>query len=117
VTVTSAAGTPLTVSNITALSITQNSAVITWTTNVSADSLVEYGTSSAYGSTSLPPGTGSVINRAINHSVNLTSLLPSTTYHYRVKSTDASGNTATSTDNTFVTTLRKLVPVAPLMTN
>src|SRR5439155_9261119 len=37
------------------------------------------------------------------HSVTLSGLTPSTTYHYRVLSTDAAGNPATSGDFTFTT--------------
>jgi len=42
--------TPPTISNISAGSITQTSATITWTTNENADSKVDYGTTTNYGS-------------------------------------------------------------------
>ena len=38
-----------------------------------------------------------------SHSVTLSNLTPSTTYYYRVKSTDASNNTATSAEYNFTT--------------
>src|SRR5690606_16711006 len=38
------------------------------------------------------------------HSVGLTGLQPSTTYHFRVRSRDAAGNPTTSPDGTFTTT-------------
>ena len=59
---------------------------------------VAYGTTAAYGSTT-------PLNSAFttSHSVNLTGLLPSTTYHYQVLSSDSQGNLATSSDFTFTT--------------
>lgn len=89
--------TPPVISAVTSSSITSSSAVITWTTNESSNSVVEYGLTTSYGST--------VTNATMvtSHSVSLTSLTASTLYHYRVKSTDAAGNTATSTDYTFTT--------------
>src|SRR5207244_3834968 len=50
-------------------------------------------------------GSSSTLNTALvtSHSVSLTGLLASTTYHYRVKSRDAAGNLQTSGDFTFTT--------------
>jgi beta-lactamase superfamily II metal-dependent hydrolase len=89
--------TPPVISAVTASSITSSSAVITWTTDEASNSVVEYGLTTSYGYT--------VTNATMvtSHSVSLTSLTASTLYHYRVKSTDAANNTATSTDYTFTT--------------
>jgi beta-glucanase (GH16 family) len=78
--------------------ITTNSATVTWNTNESSNSQVEYGTTTSY-------GTSTTLNSSLvtNHSVNLTGLNASTVYHYRVKSRDASNNLATSADYTFTT--------------
>jgi hypothetical protein len=85
-------------SSITGTGISANSATITWTTNESADSQVEYGLTTAYGtSTTLNS------NLVLSHSVTLTGLTASTVYHYRVKSKDAAGNLATSADYSFTT--------------
>jgi hypothetical protein len=74
------------------------SAVISWATGEPATSQVEYGPTTTYGlSTSLDPALRT------SHSQALSSLNPSTTYHYRVKSTDAAGNAAVSGDSTFTT--------------
>ncbi len=74
------------------------SALVTWTTDEAATSLVDYGVSSAYGLSASAPG------RAQSHAVPLAGLLPSTLYHYSVSSTDAAGNGPTrSTDATFTT--------------
>jgi hypothetical protein len=71
-------------------------ATITWTTDVAADSQVQYGTTTAYGSTS-------ALNMTLvtSHSVKLSGLTRLTTYHYRVLSRNAAGNLAVSGDYTF----------------
>jgi len=90
--------TPPTISNVQASSITSSGATITWTTDEASSSVVEYGTTTGYGSTATGP------NDVTSHSVALSGLNAGTTYHYRVKSADSSGNTATSSDYTFTTT-------------
>src|SRR5256885_8812612 len=54
--------------------------------NEAADSQVEYGTTTVYGSST-------TLNTFLvtSHSINVAGLLPSTTYHYRVKSHDEIG--------------------------
>ena len=88
-------------SNIQATSISTSGATITWTTNENATSRVEYGLTSGYGT--LSAADGSADNTS--HSVALSSLTAGTMYHYRVVSADVLGNTAISTDNTFVTVI------------
>ncbi len=88
---------PPVISAVTASSITSSGATITWTTDESSSSVVEYGLTNAYGSTS----TGA--SGVTSHSVPLTGLAANTVYHYCVKSTDASGNLAVSPDHTFQT--------------
>ena len=95
--------TPPTISNVQVIDITETSATITWTTDEPADSTVEYGTTTSYGSTEYDP------TLVTSHSITLTGLSPGTTYHFRVKSTDAAGNTAVSGDYTF-TTLESTTP-------
>jgi phosphodiesterase/alkaline phosphatase D-like protein len=90
--------TPPTLSAISAGSITSSSVTISWTTNESADTQVQYGATSAYGSSTALDTT-----LTTTHSERLTGLTPSMTYHYRVLSKDAAGNLATSGDNTFIT--------------
>jgi parallel beta-helix repeat protein len=91
--------TPPVISAISSGSITSSGATITWTTNEPADTQVQYGTTSSYGS-STPLNTSLITS----HSAGLSGLSPSTTYHFRVLSRDAAGNLAQSADNTFVTT-------------
>ncbi|MBI4395740.1 MAG: fibronectin type III domain-containing protein [Elusimicrobia bacterium] len=90
--------TPLTISSVGAVGITSSAATVTWTTNNSADTQVEYGPTTAYGSSS--PLNSTLVT---NHSVTLSGLNPLTLYHYRVKSRDAGGNLAVSEDFTFTT--------------
>ncbi|MCK4560361.1 MAG: metallophosphoesterase [Calditrichia bacterium] len=73
-------------------SVTQTSMVISWQTDIASDSEVDYG---------LTENHGSIIrdtSKVTIHSLELTGLTPSTTYHYQVKS----GET-TSEDNNFQT--------------
>ncbi len=90
--------TPPVISDVQATSITQDSAVIQWTTDEASDSVVEYGTSS--GNYTHSSSDSAMVTA---HSVSLSGLTASTTYYYRVKSTDASDNTANSTEYQFTT--------------
>jgi len=84
------------ISSVQASSVTGTSAVISWTTNVSTDSKVNYGTSEVYGSTKTHSSS------VTSHTITLTGLSPATTYHYQVQSTGSNG-TAVSGDYTFTT--------------
>lgn len=90
--------TPPIASNIQATNITQTGATITWTTNEPADSNVDYGLTSSYGSSS-----GIDPTLKTSHSMTLSSLTAGTLYHYRVTSKDAAGNLTSSADFTFTT--------------
>ncbi len=89
---------PPTISNIQAVSVTHNSATITWITNKNSDSQLEYGLTTSYGNS-----TALNASMLTGHSVSLSGLNPATTYHYRVKSKDASSNLAISEDHTLTT--------------
>ncbi len=75
----------------------ETGATIDWTTDEGATSVLKYGTTTAYGTT-----TSSTL-LVTSHSVDVSSLTCGTTYHYQVASTDSSGNPATSADQTFDT--------------
>lgn len=78
--------------------ITSSSASVTWTTDQLAEGYVEYGTTNAYGSeTSLQT------DFALSHMAPVSGLSANMTYHYRIHSRDASGNTMVTPDNTFMT--------------
>ena len=94
------------ISNV-ASSATSSGATITWTTDETATSQVEYGTSISYGSATTEDTT-----LTTSHSVDITGLSASLVYHYRVKSKDASNNQAISDDDdTFTTTADTTGPV------
>ncbi len=90
-------GAPV-ISSVAASNITSTSAVISWTTDQASSSLVNYGTSNAYGSSS-------ALNAALvtNHSVMLSGLTPGVTYDYDVVSANASSTSSTSANFTFAT--------------
>lgn len=95
---TTAPTLPIIITGPSTSNITGTSAVITWQTDEPSTSQVEYGLTSSYGSN------GSASGFTINHSVTLTSLTSTTTYHYRVLSTDTCGNgPSVSGDFTFTT--------------
>ncbi len=87
-----------TISAVASTNITGNSATITWTTNEPATSQVNYGLTTSYGAT-----TTLDTNLVTSHSVLVSGLSPSTTYHYRVRSKDAAGNEKVGTDSKFTT--------------
>ncbi len=87
-----------TITNVSSGMPDETSATITWLTNESATSRVEYGTTLGYGETTVLDA-----NLVTSHSVDFSGLQPDTTYHYRVISTDANGNEAISSDYTFKT--------------
>ena len=76
---------------------TSNNSTITWSTDEPSTSLVNYGLSDSYGSTE------SNSTLVTSHSIFLTGLSSSTTYHFSVTSEDNSTNSASSDDDTFTT--------------
>ena len=88
---------PPVISSISSGTPTTTAATITWTTDENASSKVVYGATSGYGSAS------SSASLVTSHSIGVIGLTPSTLYHYAVVSADVSGNTSTSTDQTFTT--------------
>ncbi|TMF02898.1 MAG: hypothetical protein E6I52_08655 [Chloroflexi bacterium] len=78
--------------------LTSTSARITWITDVLADGQVEYGPTASY-------GRATPIDTRVDwrHDMQLTGLAAASTYHYRVRSRDATGALAVSADQTFFT--------------
>src|SRR5262249_39299130 len=101
--ITSAGGggsdsTPPNIGGVFADNATSTRARIAWSTNEPANSQVEYGITTAYGSqTTLDT------SMVTSHSQALSGLIASTVYNYRVKSRDAAGNLASSDNFTFTT--------------
>ncbi|MGE3272092.1 MAG: fibronectin type III domain-containing protein [Chloroflexota bacterium] len=85
------------ISGVDVTNIARRSATVRWTTNEAATHRVEYGTTPALGSVKTASG------RSTSHAVGLSGLTANTTYHYRVVTADAAGNTAVSDVRTFTT--------------
>jgi phage-related protein len=87
------------ISHITVNLIGPTSVQITWQTDVAADTLVQYGLTSAYGQQSALDPTPVTF-----HAVTLTALQPQTNYYFSVSSTSAlSGQNSTIGGQTFNT--------------
>ncbi|WDT71319.1 MAG: fibronectin type III domain-containing protein [Candidatus Manganitrophus sp.] len=86
------------ISGMGAVNITAGGALISWSTNEPSDTQIEYGTTTAFGSF-----TAIVPTLVTAHAQSLSGLLPSTLYHYRVRSRDAAGNLAVSNNGSFTT--------------
>jgi len=100
------------ISSVTSSAITDNSATILWTTNEPSDSVVEYGLTTSYGS-STPLNTALVTS----HSTGLSGLSAGTLYHYRVKSRDGAQNVAVSPDNVLTTSAPDTTPPVVTLTS
>jgi len=74
-------------------------ATIEWKTDEAASSTVEYGLNTKYGLSA--EGAGATKDHKVAFSSEL--LIPGVTYHFRVKSADATGNVGTGGDDTFKT--------------
>lgn len=102
--------TPPVISNVQATGVSTNSATVTWATNEASSSWVDYGSTTSYGAAS---NDGSFVTA---HSIALTGLSADTTYHYRVRSIDAAGNSSSSSDLTFRTVALPTDTTAPTVT-
>lgn len=86
------------ISGVSANVVSGSTAVITWQTDITSTSQVDYGTTAQYGSES-------VVNASAvtNHSITLQGLTSKTTYHCRAKSKGSNWSSAVSSDLTFTT--------------
>jgi len=86
------------ISNVSAVP-GSTTAVITWNTAVPATAKVKYGLSSAYGKLSVTDSSA-----RLSHSITLTGLTVSSTYHFRPISKDSDAISVNGKDYTFTTT-------------
>ena len=94
----SGAPNPLSITNVQASTPTTTGFLVSWATNVAANSSIDYGKTASYGSsTTVDPV------MVTSHQAALTNLSIGTLYHFRVRSTDASNGSALSGDMTFAT--------------
>ena len=98
--------TPPNITNVAFRDVTSNSARITWTTDDPSTSQVDYGFTTSYGSTTTLDA-----NLVTDHSINLTGLLSSQLYHFRVRSKNAVGLEGVSGDYAFTTGVDTTPPV------
>ena len=89
------------ISSLTAGMLAPTSVMISWNTN-------ELTTGSVYFSTTTPVNTNTATTLgtttlSLAHALNLTALFPNTTYYFVVVSKDGANNTATSTEQSFIT--------------
>lgn len=89
------------ISGVSISALTSTSAAVNWTTNEAATSKVYYGTTTPLNLASA--GTASSAVLSTSHSIPLSGLVASTTHYYVLESKDAANNTATSTEQNFVT--------------
>ena len=90
---------PIIVTGPVAKSVTSNSAMIEWETDEISDGRVDYGLDTNLGSYIIH------IEDLILHQLFLTNLKPTTTYYYKVSSTDPSSNGPTESEIFSFTTL------------
>jgi peptidoglycan hydrolase-like protein with peptidoglycan-binding domain len=88
---------PPVISAISFASSATTNVIVTWTTNEPATSQINYGSTISYGSAS------SSAAFVTSHTMTLTGLTASTTYHFQIQSVDSQGNTATSSDQIIAT--------------
>lgn len=96
--------TPPAISNIQTAAPSSRSVRITWQTNEPSTASVEYGPTASYGTRVDDVG------YALEQGVTLTGLTAGATYHYRVRSSDTTGNEAASADGTFTVANGTAVP-------
>lgn len=88
----------------TVTAVGQNSATVSWDTDVASNSQTEYGLSSSYGLVASDPA------EVTHHSLELSSLTAESVYHLRVTSAAAGYTSAVSSDVVFTTA--PLTPIA-----
>ncbi|MDD5221106.1 MAG: fibronectin type III domain-containing protein, partial [Candidatus Pacebacteria bacterium] len=101
------------ISSVSASGLKENSATITWTTNEAADSFVEFSTSTGF-------ITGTLQGKFVfetSHSVTLSGLTSETTYYYKVRSADSSGNVTVSSEYSFSTIVSSADVTPPTISN
>src|SRR5260370_18345257 len=101
VTANNGSGSPTTlaISGVQATAPTTSGFQVSWSTNLAANSIVDYGITASYGSST--PTNNTMFTR---HQVPVPAFAAGKLYHFRVRSTDASNSNATSPDMTLTTT-------------
>jgi len=87
------------IGTIEVTSLSDNTAVITWVTDVPSDSKIDFGITNYQMSSSSSEST-------LNHLIEITGLASNRTYTYRISSTNSDGTTFASVGETFTTLTR-----------
>lgn|GEM_PF-1125702 len=87
------------ISNMTVKNVTPYSATIAWDTNVETETVINWGTTTAYGEKRGKSGTSKV------HELAVDSLLDNQEYHYQILAKDETGNEVADTDKIVRTPL------------
>ena len=103
---------------ITSTVTSQTSPTVTWNTlNDASTSWVDWGVTTSYELGNATSGSPFGNNTLVTlHSVKMSSLTTGTVYHYRVRSSDALGNTSVSADQTYKVAEPPAVPVVSVAT-
>ena len=102
---------PPAIYNVMVVGVTDTSAMVVWTTDEEANSALDYGLTTAYGSSKLDPSFTTA------HSMALTGLAPTTTYHLQVSSRDHAGNPPAYSGDTVFTTIATPDTIPPAISN
>lgn len=87
-----------TITNVEVGGITDTSATVTWNSDVSAYSYINYGVTESYG---VIIGKEDAVTQ--NHTITMAGLSPSTTYYFRARIKDISGNYSLGSSGSFTT--------------
>jgi len=95
---------PPEIKKVEILEVSENTAVVEWETNIETDATINYGLNDKHGTERYP-----YFDKK-KHKITIDSLEPSTTYHFRVMSTDQYGNKSASGGFVFTTKGTKTIP-------
>ncbi len=107
--------TPPVISMVQVSNITSTGATVGFTTDEPSAVQLDYADDSYYAGNTAYNQTESPSGYVTSHSVSLSNLSPSTTYHYRMRVKDAADNVTTSADRTFTTQAQDTA--APVLSN
>jgi hypothetical protein len=88
---------PPAIGDVQVTDVTTTAATVRWQTDEASDSRVDFGPTTAYGSSA---GDGGLVT---THAVRLSDLMANSGYHFRLRSRDAAGNQAVAGDFTLTT--------------
>jgi peptidoglycan hydrolase-like protein with peptidoglycan-binding domain/phosphodiesterase/alkaline phosphatase D-like protein len=88
---------PANILTVSSPNVASTGASVSFTTDEMTIGSVEYGLTTSYGETAADTSVQT------SHAIDMSSLIPGTTYHFRVKAVDSAGNITYSIDHTFTT--------------